>query len=62
MADRPRSPRRGRRVLARPLVQAGTLRARGETVELRPDQIARLEPAGYFRPASKPAKPEGGTP
>ena len=36
------------RVLGKPLVQAGIERQSGETVELRADQIARLEPEGYF--------------
>ena len=34
---------RERRTLARPLVQGGVHKAPGETVELRPDQIARLD-------------------
>ena len=37
------------RVLAKPIEQAGVLREPGETVRLRPDQIARLEPEGYFK-------------
>lgn len=41
------------RVLARPLVQAGALRAAGETVRLRPDQVERLEPEGCLEPAPK---------
>lgn len=49
----PSTPRQ-KRVLAKPLVQAGERREIGETVELRPDQIARLEPEGYFEaPADK---------
>ena len=47
------------RVLAKPLIQAGVRREAGETVRLRPDQIARLEADGYFEAvktsASKPA-------
>ena len=41
------------RVLARELIQANVLRKPGETVRLRPDQIARLEPDGYFEPSKK---------
>lgn len=44
-------PKRERRTLARPLVQGGVHKAPGETVELRPDQIARLEAQGYFAAA-----------
>ena len=44
---------RVKRVLARPLTQAGIERAIGETVELRPDQIEWLEEGGYFE-AAKP--------
>lgn len=44
------------RTLARDLVQRGALRRPGETVRLRPDQIARLEPDGYFEAAA----PKGG--
>ena len=54
----PSTPRQ-KRVLAKPLVQAGERREIGETVELRPDQIARLEPEGYFAapaPADKKEK------
>lgn len=54
----PSAPRQ-KRVLAKPLVQAGERREPGETVELRPDQIARLEPEGYFEapvPADKGGK------
>ena len=55
----PSAPRQ-KRVLARSLVQAGEHRAIGETVELRPDQIARLEPEGYFEaPAPAPADKGG---
>ena len=39
---------RQKRVLAKPIVQGGERREPGETVELRLDQIARLEPQGYF--------------
>ena len=46
----PSSEERVERVLARDLVQRGILRRPGETVLLRPDQIARLEPDGYFMP------------
>ena len=56
MADRPPGPKRLERVLARPMTQAGIRRAPGETVELRPDQIERLEPGGYFRPAPAGSK------
>ena len=41
------------RVLARPLIQAGALRAAGETVRLRPEQVERLEPEGYLERAPK---------
>ncbi len=41
---------REERVLAKPIVQAGIERASGETVRLRPDQIARLEAEGCFEP------------
>ena len=44
------------RVLARPLIQAGVERAAGETVRLRPDQVERLEPDGYFEPPTGAAK------
>ena len=40
---------REERTLAKPIEQAGVLREPGETVRLRPDQIARLEPEGYFK-------------
>lgn len=53
---RPKSPeRRQPRTLAKPLVQAGATREAGETVLLRPDQIARLEPLGYFAAPGKEA-------
>lgn len=42
--------RRTRRVLARELVQDRTRRRPGETVALTDDQIAWLEPQGYFTP------------
>ena len=41
-----------KRVLARPIIQAGIERQIGETVELRPDQVERLEPEGYFEAAA----------
>ena len=41
------------RILARPLIQAGMKKEPGDEVLLRPDQIERLEPEGYFRPAAK---------
>ena len=44
------------RTLARELVQGGNLRQPGETVRLRPDQIERLEPGGYFEPAQPKGK------
>ena len=50
-------PKRERRTLARPLVQGGVHKAPGETVELRPDQIARLDAQGILAPA--PAGGEG---
>ena len=37
-----------KRVLAKRLLQAGEWREKGETVELRQDQIERLEPKGYL--------------
>jgi hypothetical protein len=40
-----------RKTLARPLVQAGVRREPGEVVALRPDQIERLAPDGYFEDA-----------
>ena len=46
---------RERRTLARPLVQGGVHKAPGETVELRPDQIARLDAQGYFAADGAPA-------
>ena len=47
----PAAPRQ-KRILAKPLIQGGERREPGETVELRPDQIARLELDGYFEPAA----------
>ena len=41
-----------KRKLAKRLMQAGEYKEVGDTVYLRPDQIARLEPDGYFEPAS----------
>ena len=56
-----RETKRETRVLAKPLSQGGVMRAAGETVTLRPDQIARLEAAGCLEPASgKPAPEKGG--
>ena len=55
-------PKCERRTLARPLVQGGVHKAPGETVELRPDQIARLEAQGYFAAAQEARRavaPEG---
>ena len=46
---------RERRTLAAPLVQDGALRQAGEPVELRPDQIARLEAQGVVTPVEAPA-------
>ena len=45
----PAEPRQ-KRVLAKVLIQGGRRREPGETVELRPDQIERLEPEKYFAP------------
>ena len=45
---------REQRMLAKPLVQAGIECNPGDTVRLRPDQIARLEAQGYFEPTAKP--------
>lgn len=55
-------PKRERRTLAKPLVQAGVERQPGEEVELRPDQIARLEAQGVVAPqgARKDGAPQGG--
>ena len=49
------SPDDGRieRVLARELVNRGRLLQPGDTVRLRPAQIERLEPDGYFEPVKK---------
>ena len=55
-------PKRERRTLARPLVQGGEHKAPGETVELRPDQIARLDAQGILAPAQEARRavaPEG---
>ena len=41
-------PERRKMKLARELIQRGLVRRPGETVELRPDQIDRLRPEGYF--------------
>ena len=49
--------KRERRVLAKPLSQGRVMRAAGETVELRPDQITRLEAEGYLEPAAGRAGP-----
>ena len=52
---------RRERVLARQLRQGGEVREPGATVRLRQDQIARLEPGGYFEPLKARGKaPEGG--
>lgn len=53
----PAAPRQ-KRVLAKVLIQNGIRREPGETVELRPDQIERLEPKHYFAPA--PPADKGG--
>ncbi len=42
---------REERVLAKPLIQTGVLKQPGETVRLRPDQIARYGTQGYFEAA-----------
>lgn len=42
--------RRIRRVLAKPLVNRGLKLQPGDTVDLRQEQIERLEPDGYFEP------------
>ena len=42
--------KRIRRVLAKPLVNRGVELQPGDTVDLRQDQIERLEPEGYFEP------------
>ena len=47
------------RVLAKALVQAGARKSPGETVRLRPAQIERLAPRGYFEEPA-PAKPRRG--
>ena len=44
--------KRETRVLAKPLSQGGVMRAAGEPVELRPDQITRLEAEGYLEPVA----------
>ena len=46
---------REERILAKPLVQSGVLKQPGETVRLRPDQIARLEAGGHFEPVKAKA-------
>lgn len=55
MADRKTRDGRQERILARPMTVAGAALAPGETVRLRPDQIERLEPEGYFEPPAKPS-------
>ena len=42
--------KRIRRVLAKKLVNRGVELRPGDTVDLRQDQIERLEPDGYFEP------------
>ena len=44
------------RTLARALVVAGERKRPGDRVRLRPDQIARLEPEGYFAAPKQPRK------
>ena len=51
---------REKRVLAKAIIQAGVERNAGETVELRPDQIARLEPDGYFESEAPARERRGG--
>lgn len=41
------------RTLARELINDGRLLQPGETVRLRPEQIERLEPEGFFEPLKK---------
>ena len=53
-------PRRQTRVLAKPMSQGGVMRAAGEEVELRDDQIARLEAEGYLAPADGSRQGKGG--
>ena len=50
------------RTLARELRHRRVLLPPGAKVRLLPDQIERLEPAGYFEPAAgpRPAAPKGG--
>ena len=47
---KPATAERVTRTLAKPLIQAGVRREPGEEVALRPEQIERLEPEGYFEP------------
>ena len=51
---------REERTLARPLRVAGVQREPGATVRLRPDQIARLEPDGYFEKTHNAERSEKG--
>ena len=49
------------RTLARELRHRRVLLPPGAKVRLRPDQIERLEPEGYFEPTGqRPAAPKGG--
>lgn len=48
--------RRIRRVLAKPLVNRGIELQPGDTVDLRQEQIERLEPEGYFEPVNGRSK------
>ena len=45
-----------KKTLARPLILAGVRREPGETVTLRPDQVERLAPQGYFDDGAVKAK------
>ena len=44
------------RTLARALVVAGERKRPGDRVRLRPDQIARLAPEGYFAAPKQPRR------
>ena len=48
--------RRIRRVLAKPLVNRGVELQPGDTVDLRQEQIERLEPEGHFEPVKGAGK------
>ena len=49
---------REKRVLAKPLVQGGQPKAPGDEVWLRPDQIERLAPGGFFKTDEPAPAPE----